>query len=64
MGGAHPFVRKWSDTVVPVYRYRLDRTLLHSVELKDGASAQARRLMHWLPSPVQTAIKTILRRAS
>ena len=64
MGGAHPFVRKWSDTVVPVYRYRLDRTLLHSVELKDGAGERARRLMHRLPNSVQTAIKTIVRRGS
>ena len=64
MGGAHPFVRKWSDTVIPVYRYRLDRTLLHSVELKDGASQRARRWMHRLPTSVQRAIKTILRPAS
>jgi hypothetical protein len=28
MGGAHPFLRKSGGTVVPIYRYRLDRSFL------------------------------------
>ena len=62
MGGAHPFVRKWSETVVPVYRYRLDRTLFHRVQLKEDATERAKQLIHRLPSPVQAVLKTILRR--
>jgi CelD/BcsL family acetyltransferase involved in cellulose biosynthesis len=63
-GGAHPFLRKWSDTVIPVYRYRLDRTLLHYVELKDEATMQTRLLFKRLPTRLQTALRTLLRHAA
>jgi lipid II:glycine glycyltransferase (peptidoglycan interpeptide bridge formation enzyme) len=61
MGGAHPFLRKWGTTVVPVHRYRLDRTFLHRVELREEAMAQIRQLIHRLPPPLQTTLKTLVR---
>jgi hypothetical protein len=61
MGGAHPFLRKWGDTVVAIRRYRLDRTFLRRVELKEEATAQVRQLIHKLPAPVQAALKAIVR---
>ena len=61
MGGAHPFLRKWGTTVVPVHRYRLDRTFLHRVELREEAMAQIRQLIHRLPPPLQTRLKTLVR---
>ena len=64
MGGAHTFLRKWSDTVIPIHRYRLDRTFLHSVELKEEAAAQVRKLTRRLPAPVQGALKSLLRYGS
>jgi hypothetical protein len=48
MGGAHSFLRKWASTVVPIHRYRLDRTFLHQVELKEKMTAQLRRLFRRL----------------
>jgi hypothetical protein len=32
LGAAHPFLRKCGGVVVPIYRYRLDRTFLHQAE--------------------------------
>jgi lipid II:glycine glycyltransferase (peptidoglycan interpeptide bridge formation enzyme) len=61
MGGAHPFLRKWGGTIMPIRRYRLDRTFLRRVELKEEATAQVRQLIHKLPTPVQTALKAIVR---
>lgn len=64
MGGAQTFLRKWSDTVIPIHRYRLDRTFLHSVELKEEAAAQVRKLTRQMPAPVQGALKNLLRYGS
>jgi hypothetical protein len=56
MGGAHPFLRKWGDTVVPIQRYRLDRTFLHRVELKEQASSILRQMARSLPMPIQSLL--------
>jgi hypothetical protein len=44
LGGASPFHRRSGGTVVPIYRYRLDRTFLHREDLKDKLLANARIL--------------------
>jgi hypothetical protein len=44
LGGAHPFLRKSGGTVVPIYRYRLDRTFLRRHDLAESISAAARAL--------------------
>jgi hypothetical protein len=49
LGGAHPFLRKSGGTVVPIYRYRLDRTFLRHHDLAEGISAVARALRRRLP---------------
>jgi Acetyltransferase (GNAT) domain len=44
LGGAHPFLRKSGGTVVPIYRYRMDRTFLRHHDLAEGIGAVARAL--------------------
>lgn len=44
LGGAHPFLRRSGGTVVPIYRYRLDRTFLRHHDLADGIGALARAI--------------------
>ena len=61
MGGAQTFLRKWSNTIIPINRYQLDRTFLHRVEFKEEASAKVRQLTHHLPIPVQGAIRNLFR---
>src|ERR1017187_8244717 len=40
LGGAHPFLRKWEGTIVPIYRYRLDRTFLRRHDFREDLSRQ------------------------
>lgn len=45
LGAAHPFLRKSGGVVVPIYRYRLDRTFLHHVEMQERAAEIGRHLL-------------------
>jgi hypothetical protein len=42
LGASHPFLRKCGGTVLPIYRYRLDRTFGRRVELKENLERGAR----------------------
>jgi hypothetical protein len=42
LGASHPFLRKCGGTIMPIYRYRLDRTFGHRVELKENVERVAR----------------------
>lgn len=62
LGGTHLFLRKMGGTIVPVYRYRLDRTWFRRHELKEGLQNSARRIFHILPGDLQKQVKRVLRR--
>lgn len=59
LGGAHLFVRRMGGSIVPVYRYRLDRTWLHRYELKEALENSGRNMFNSLPG----SLKTLARRA-
>lgn len=46
MGGAHPFLRKSGGTIVPIHRYRLDRSFLHYHDIEDKLRDKVRALLH------------------
>lgn len=48
-GGAHPFLRKWASTVIPIYRYRLDRTLMRRYDLQDSLRSKMQILLRNAP---------------
>jgi hypothetical protein len=60
LGGSHPFLRKSGGTVIPIYRYRLDRTLFHRHDLQDILGAKARSLFGRMPPPLQGKIRKVL----
>jgi hypothetical protein len=60
LGGAHPFLRKWGGTVIPIYRYRLDRTLFHRHDLKENIAGKARNVLGRMSLPVQARIRKVL----
>jgi hypothetical protein len=62
LGGAHPFLLKCGGTIVPIYRYRLDRTFLRRHDLREDLSKAARVLVSNMPVPVETAIRRALRK--
>ena len=62
LGGAHPFLLKYGGTVVPIYRYRLDRTFLRRHELSEDLGQKARVLITSMPPPLEAAIRRVLRK--
>lgn len=57
LGGVHPFLAKWGGAVVPINRYRLDRTFAHWVTLKEDLARQGRKLVRKLPDSMQIALR-------
>lgn len=61
LGGAHLFVRRMGGEIVPVYRYRVDRTWLHRHELKEALGTSGRKMFNALPSGLKTQVRRVLR---
>jgi hypothetical protein len=61
LGGAHLFVRRMGGSIVPVYRYRLDRTLLHRYELKEALQKSGRTMFNALPDNLKTRVRRALK---
>jgi hypothetical protein len=61
LGGAHLFVRRMGGSIVPVYRYRLDRTLLHRYELKEALTKSGRNMFNALPDGLKTRVRRALK---
>lgn len=62
LGGAHPFLRKSGGQLVPITRYRLDRTFLHHHDLKEKVHAKARSLLDAAPTGAVRVIRKLLRK--
>jgi hypothetical protein len=62
LGGAHPFLRKCGGTIVPIYRYRLDRTFLRRYERSEELGDAARLVLRNLPPAAESAIRRVLRK--
>ena len=61
LGGAHLFSRRMGGTIVPVYRYRFDRTWLRRYELKEALGKSGRKMFNALPGSVQTQVRRALK---
>jgi hypothetical protein len=59
MGGAHPFHRRSGGNLVPICRYRLDRSFLHRHDLKESLSAKARFFFDRAPEGVGHIIRNL-----
>lgn len=57
LGGAHPFLTRFGGTVVPVIRYRLDRTLLRQHDLQELVEDTVRKTMRRMPPAVQARVR-------
>jgi hypothetical protein len=60
LGGAHPFLRKSGGTVLPIYRYRSDRTWIRRYDLREGMLEMGREALHKLPAPLERTIRRAL----
>jgi len=62
LGGAHEFLLRFGGTVVPIFHYRLDQTLLHRHDVKDKIGGTARSLLQQAPAPFGRAVKRLLKK--
>lgn len=62
MAGTHQFLHKFGGSVVPVYRYRMDRTWLRRYDRKEAAVTAAHGLFARLPDAWRNRVKRILKR--
>ncbi len=62
MGGNHRFLREFGGEMMPIDRYRKDRTLLHRYDLKDLAKDAARRALQSLPATYEKRVRELLQR--
>jgi hypothetical protein len=60
LGGAHSFLRKAGGTVVPICRYRLDRTFLHRHDLKENFRSYAGLILARLPKSWGGTVRTLI----
>jgi len=60
MGGAHAFLQKFGGVMTPIYRYRLDRTLLRRHDLREALRDRGRATLKKLPAPVEKAARRFL----
>lgn len=60
MGGAHPFLRHCGGTLLPIHRYRLDRTWLRRYDFKEAALDWGRDRLKHLPRPLEKTIRRVL----
>lgn len=60
LGGAHTFHRRFGGTLVPIVRYRIDRTWLRRYDRQERAMDRARAGFRRLPHPLQKIVRGIL----
>lgn len=63
LGGTHLFLRRMGGTIVPVYRYRFDRTWLRRYELKEALGKSARNMFNALPSSLKMPVRRALKKS-
>ena len=59
LGGSHNFLLRFGGTVVPILRYRLDRTFLHRHDLQDQVRKVGRQIVGKLPPSVGKSIRSL-----
>jgi hypothetical protein len=60
LGASHPFLIRFGGTVVPIIRYRMDRTLLRKHDLREAVVRIARKKLKQLPPSVEERVRRAL----
>jgi hypothetical protein len=59
LGGSHQFLIRFGGTVIPIFRYRLDRTFLRRHDLTDTVNKVGRKIVAKLPPSVENRIRKL-----
>jgi len=62
LGAAHPFLRYFGGTVVPIYRYRLDRTWLRRYDLQEAIQVVGRKALTRTPKSVENLVRRLFKK--
>jgi Acetyltransferase (GNAT) domain len=62
LGGADLFHRQFGGTIVPIHRYRIDRTWFRRHDLREYVTESTRKTFHRLPLSAQKGIRRALGR--
>jgi hypothetical protein len=62
MGASHRFLRSWGGDPRPVYRYRLDKTLLRRHDRKEDLLEWGAKTIAGLPPPWEEKIRKVLKK--
>jgi hypothetical protein len=57
LGGSHQFLIRFGGTVVPVIRYRLDRSLFKKHDVRDAVRDLGREALHKLPPSLEKKVR-------
>ena len=57
LGASHPFLQKCGGVLVPISRYRFDRTFLHRHNLRESVADLSRTVLRHAPMPVAELMK-------
>jgi len=60
LGGAHQFLRRFGGTVIPVQRYRLDRTWLRRHEMRESFIKLGRETVEKMPPALGRTVRRVL----
>lgn len=64
LGGSHTFLRRFGGEVIPVYRYRLDRTFLRQHDLRETLRDMGRETINRMPDGIGKRLRGLIHRDS
>jgi hypothetical protein len=56
LGAAHPFLRRFGGIVAPIYRHRIDRTLLRRWDIQEAVVNRAHSFVRRLPPSIRKGV--------
>jgi predicted N-acyltransferase len=57
LGGSHPFLMRFGGTVVPIIRYRLDRSWFRKHDIRDAVRDLGRKTLHKMPPAIENRVR-------
>jgi len=57
LGASHEFLRRFGGTIVPIIRYRLDRTWMRTYDLREALRDWGRSTLQKMPASIQARVR-------
>jgi hypothetical protein len=60
LGGSHQFLLRFGGTVVPIIRYRLDRSWFRKHDVRDAVRDLGRQALRKMPPAMEKKVRALL----